>query len=71
MRLRGPGELNGTRQHGIPDFKVGNIIRDARILELAREEALKLLKKDPTLSLYRNLKERVETSSILEFLSTG
>ncbi len=71
LKLRGPGEINGTRQHGIPDFKVGNIIRDARTLELAREEAINLLKKDPNLSSYRKLKEKVETSRILEFLSTG
>ncbi|MBC7321150.1 ATP-dependent DNA helicase RecG [bacterium] len=71
LRLRGPGELNGTRQHGIPDFKVGNIIRDARMLELAREEAINLLRKDPNLSSYKKLREKVDTSRILEFLSTG
>lgn len=71
LRLRGPGELNGTRQHGIPNFKVGNIIRDTRILELAREEAILLLRKDPELSACGRLKRMVENSPFIEFLSTG
>ena len=71
LSLRGPGELNGIRQHGIPEFKVGNIIRDTRILELAREEAILLLKKDPELSSFERLKEMIENSPFTEFLSTG
>jgi ATP-dependent DNA helicase RecG len=39
LEIRGPGEVMGTRQSGIPTFRVGNIIRDLAILEQARREA--------------------------------
>jgi ATP-dependent DNA helicase RecG len=39
LELRGPGEVMGTRQSGVPTFRVGNIVRDVRILEDARREA--------------------------------
>ncbi len=39
LELRGPGEFFGTRQAGIPSFRVANIIRDGQILELAKREA--------------------------------
>jgi ATP-dependent DNA helicase RecG len=43
LDLRGPGELLGTRQHGIPAFRIGNVVRDRLILEAAREDADALL----------------------------
>ncbi|HEY7336645.1 MAG TPA: ATP-dependent DNA helicase RecG [Bryobacteraceae bacterium] len=39
MKLRGPGEFFGTRQSGLPSLRIGNILRDADILEIARNEA--------------------------------
>ncbi|MGC2476537.1 MAG: ATP-dependent DNA helicase RecG [Candidatus Sulfotelmatobacter sp.] len=39
LELRGPGEFFGTRQAGLPSFRVANIIRDAQLLELAKREA--------------------------------
>ena len=39
MKLRGPGEFFGTKQSGLPAFSIGNILRDADILEIARNEA--------------------------------
>ncbi len=39
MKLRGPGEFFGTRQSGLPSLAIGNIVRDADILEIARSEA--------------------------------
>lgn len=43
LELRGPGEFFGTRQAGLPDFRVANIIRDAKLLEAARREAQAVL----------------------------
>ena len=43
LELRGPGEMIGTRQSGIPAFKYANLIRDKRALEIARDEANKFL----------------------------
>jgi ATP-dependent DNA helicase RecG len=39
LELRGPGEFFGTRQAGLPDFRVANIIRDVQLLEVAKREA--------------------------------
>ncbi len=39
LELRGPGELLGTKQSGLPEFRVANIVRDQQFLEGARKEA--------------------------------
>jgi ATP-dependent DNA helicase RecG len=43
LEIRGPGEVMGTRQSGIPAFRIANIVRDQKILEIARREANYLL----------------------------
>ncbi len=45
LQLRGPGEMIGTRQSGIPAFKYANLVRDRQVLELARTEADRFLQK--------------------------
>ena len=51
LSIRGPGEFFGTRQSGLPELKVANILRDAKVLEIARREAFELVIKDPMLTL--------------------
>jgi ATP-dependent DNA helicase RecG len=50
LEIRGPGDFLGTRQSGMPDFRVANILRDASILEQARKAAFGLLESDPGFS---------------------
>ena len=50
LAIRGPGEFFGTRQWGPADLRVANLIRDAKILEEAREESARLLLDDPELA---------------------
>ena len=49
LAIRGPGDFLGTRQSGLPDFRVASIIRDARILNDAKEDAFDLASRDPLL----------------------
>jgi ATP-dependent DNA helicase RecG len=49
LRIRGPGEFFGFRQWGLPEFRVANLVRDADILQQARQEAFALLTQDPLL----------------------
>lgn len=44
LQLRGPGEFLGTRQSGLPDMIIGDIVNDSKILELARSEAINFVK---------------------------
>jgi ATP-dependent DNA helicase RecG len=50
LEMRGPGEFLGTRQSGVFDFQIANLLRDGRYLELARAAAATLLHRDPTLT---------------------
>lgn len=44
LQLRGPGEFLGTRQSGLPDLIISDIVRDAKVLEMARNEAIDFVK---------------------------
>lgn len=63
LRLRGPGEFLGTRQSGLPGFRVGHLLRDAELLSMAREEAFRVLEEDPDLKseAHRGIRQMVET----------
>jgi ATP-dependent DNA helicase RecG len=50
LRLRGPGEMFSTRQHGLPDLKIASIIDDFDLLMMARKDAFELVKTDPMLN---------------------
>ena len=75
LSIRGPGEFFGTRQSGLPDFKIANIIKDAPLLELAKSEANQLAKADPSLSqpMHQALKAMLQTQwkDQLDMVSIG
>ncbi len=64
LKLRGPGDIFGTRQSGLPELKYGNIVEDADILFSAKEAAFKIIESDKFLSqsgnriLRKTIKER-------------
>ncbi len=50
LKLRGPGDFFGTRQHGLPEFKLADITQEMELLKVAKEDALELLSRDGDLS---------------------
>ncbi|MCM8801148.1 MAG: ATP-dependent DNA helicase RecG [Candidatus Omnitrophica bacterium] len=56
LRIRGPGEFFGERQHGLSELKIANPLTQLHLLKKAREEALRLVGFDPYLNLPQNLK---------------
>ena len=68
MELRGPGDILGTAQSGLPPLKLGNILLDRELMGLAREAARRLFEADPTLSRPENQRFRsflVESRKLL------
>ncbi|MEE9488183.1 MAG: ATP-dependent DNA helicase RecG [Candidatus Brocadiales bacterium] len=59
LRIRGPGAFFGTRQHGMPDYRVADLTRDVALLKTARDDAFKMVENDPALSKYPLLKKTV------------
>jgi ATP-dependent DNA helicase RecG len=54
LEIRGPGDIEGTRQSGLLNFKLANIVEDRKILEAARLAAEKIISEDPSISLAEN-----------------
>jgi ATP-dependent DNA helicase RecG len=55
LELRGPGDIEGTRQSGALNFKLANIVNDKEVLEVAKIAAEKLVEEDHTLNLAKNV----------------
>jgi ATP-dependent DNA helicase RecG len=55
LKLRGPGDIMGTRQSGMLNFKIADLLKDGKILEFARKEAIALLKEDENLEKVENI----------------
>jgi ATP-dependent DNA helicase RecG len=60
LAIRGPGDFFGTRQAGIPDLKIANIIRDISVLEAARKEAFSFADNESALEGHPLLKESLQ-----------
>ena len=62
LKLRGPGDFFGTRQHGLPEMKIANLFEDRDILAVSQMAAKKILEEDPDLSggKYKGLKKRAD-----------
>ncbi len=54
LKLRGPGDFFGTRQHGLPELKIANLFKDMKILKKAKTSAQKIISCDKTLSSEEN-----------------
>ncbi|MBQ7155823.1 MAG: ATP-dependent DNA helicase RecG [Synergistaceae bacterium] len=73
LRQRGAGEICGTHQHGVTDFRVADFLRDEKILALARDEAKELLERDPELRSEPALRSEIvrRLGGVLELAATS
>ncbi len=60
LRLRGPGDFFGNRQHGLPEFRIADLNGDTRVIRTAHDEAESLCSADRELNMWPELKKRVD-----------
>jgi ATP-dependent DNA helicase RecG len=66
LKLRGPGDLMGTKQSGALDLLISDLSQDSEILKVAREEAMSLLEKDPALEKQEHLCVKTQVESVVK-----
>ena len=62
LEIRGSGEFFGTKQHGLPEFKIANLFEDIEILKKVQNVAIGIMEDDPNLTKEKNLelKKQIE-----------
>jgi len=65
FKLRGPGDLFGTQQHGLPPFRIADLVRDEKVLEQARTAAVNLYTLDP--GLVNSSHERLRRQMLMRY----
>jgi ATP-dependent DNA helicase RecG len=60
LKLRGPGDFFGNRQHGLPELQIADLASSLDVLKWAQEEASDLLRNDPQLKTCPALRQRVQ-----------
>ena len=71
LEIRGPGEVMGTRQAGLPEFRVANLVRDLNILQVARKEAEFYMNQRKTSAETVKMIKRVESDARLKLAAVG
>lgn len=71
LRLRGPGDFLGSRQHGLPEFKIADLSSDMNIMISAGEAARALTESDPALTLPENQALRTEVKRLYRKMRDG
>jgi ATP-dependent DNA helicase RecG len=75
LKLRGPGEFFGTRQHGLPEFKLADLTNEMALLQQARDDAMEILSRDPALRAaeHQHLRQalRAQIGDTLELAQIG
>lgn len=75
LQMRGPGEFMGTEQHGFPEFKAGNLIKDMDIIEASKKAAQEIVESDANLEepAYSSLRKIIESrfSKKLKLIEVG
>jgi len=66
LRLRGPGDFFGARQHGLPEMHIASLCTDMRILRDAQDAANALLEKDPALKAPENARLRAQVDRLFQ-----
>lgn len=61
LKIRGPGDFFGSRQHGLPQLKIADLATDIRVLKEAQEAAVELLSADPELKSHPALIKRIQS----------
>jgi len=72
LQIRGPGEFMGTRQSGLPDLLIADLVNDVEILEAARNAAVKFIKEDD-IKKYQPLKTVIDEKleEMRSFMAAG
>lgn len=70
LKLRGPGDFLGNRQHGLPQFRIADLTSDMRVLEEAGNAANEILSRDPTLQRFEHKGMRSEVAELMKRANT-